>query len=595
MKKIFILFLVMVMAVSFVGCSKGTDVDTIASVDNQIKDGTYQGKGKGKGGEISLELTIKDDVITEIKVLEQNETPGYDNAMETLIEDIIATNSIDVDVVSGCTFTSNGFKEAIEDALSNANATAAMLKKIDVAESSEEKKDVEEDYDVVIVGAGGAGLSAAIEAKMAGANVLVLEKMPMAGGNTLLSGGEYAAPNNWLQEKEGIEDSVDIFIEDMLKGGDNVGNPELVRVVAENALDGAEWLRDVVGVTWEEDLMFFGGHSIKRSLIPLEASGKEIITKQLAKAESLDIPILLNTRATSLIVDSEGKVIGVNAESDDTNYTFNTNKSVIIASGGFGSNLEMRVKYNPEIDETILSTNSTGSTGDGITMVEEIGGDLVGMEHIQTYPVCDPIEGTLLYFGDSRLYGHAILVNKEGKRFVEELERRDVISMAIKDQTGHVAYQLIDQRGFEESKLEANHKDEMDYLLENELLVKADSLEEVANFYEIDVAELQETVNRYNEYVEVGKDEEFNKRLMTNKIEEGPYYLMKAAPAVHHTMGGIKINTQAQVLDKDNNIIEGLYAAGEVTGGIHGTNRLGSDAIADITVFGRIAGKNAAK
>lgn len=593
MKKILIAFLVMVMAISFVGCRGKVDMNT--SGDNLINDGTYKGKGTGKGGEISLELMIKDDIITEIKVLGQNETPGYDNAMNTLIENIIATNSIDVDGVSGCTFTSNGFMEAIEDALSNANATATMLKKIDVVKGSDEKKEVEEDYDVVIVGAGGAGLSAAIEAKIAGANVVVLEKMPMAGGNTLLSGGEYAAPNNWLQEKEGIEDNVDIFIEDMLKGGDNVGNPELVRVVAENALEGAEWLRDVVGVTWEDELMFFGGHSIKRSLIPLDASGKEIITKQLAKAESLDIPILLNTKATDLILDSEGKVIGVNAESEDTNYTFNTNKSVIIASGGFGSNLEMRVKYNPEIDETILSTNSTGSTGDGITMVEAIGGNLVGMEHIQTYPVCDPLVGTLLYFGDSRLYGHAILVNKEGKRFVEELERRDVISMAIKEQTGHVAYQLIDQKGFEESKLEENHKGEMDYLLENDLLVKADTLEEVASFFGIDVEELQGTVNRYNEYVKVGKDEEFNKRLMTNKIEVGPYYLMKAAPAVHHTMGGIKINKEAQVLDKDNNIIEGLYAAGEVTGGIHGTNRLGSDAIADITVFGRIAGKNSAK
>lgn len=589
MKKVLIILLAMIMAVGVVGCGNGGKVDTL------IKDGTYKGEGTGKGGDISLELTIKDNTITAIKVLKQSETPGFDNAMDTLTKSIIATNSIDVDVVSGCTLTSNGFIEAVKDALSKAGATANMLKKIEVADNTGAKKDIEETHDVVIIGAGGAGLSAAIEAKMAGADVIVLEKMPMVGGNTLLSGGEYAAPNNWLQKKQGIDDSTDIFMKDMLKGGDNVNNPELVRVVAENALDGAEWLRDEVGVTWEDELMFFGGHSIMRSLIPLEASGKEIIKKQLAKAESLDIPIFLNTKATTLITDSEGKVIGVNAENDDTNYIFNTNKSVVIASGGFGSNVEMRVKYNPKIDETILSTNSTGSTGDGITMVEAIGADLVGMEHIQTYPVCDPLIGTLLYFGDSRLYGHAILVNEEGKRFVEELERRDVISMAIKEQTGHVAYQLIDQKGFEESNLEENHKDEMDYLFNNDLLVKADTLEEAAKFYGIDAVELQATVGRYNEYVVAGKDKEFNKRLMTNKIEAGPYYIMKAAPAVHHTMGGIKINTEAQVLDKDNKVIEGLFAAGEVTGGVHGTNRLGSNAVADIIVFGRIAGKNSAK
>lgn len=595
MKKILIVLLAMVMVMGIIGCSNETNVGPSSSGENLINDGTYKGEGTGKGGTIALELSIEGDTITTIKVLEHNETEGFDNAMETLTENIIATNSIDVDVVSGCTLTSNGFMEAVNDALSKAGATADMLKKVKVADKTDTKKDIEETYDVVVIGAGGAGLSAAIEAKMAGADVIVLEKMPMAGGNTLLSGGEYAAPNNWLQKEQGIDDSIEAFIEDTLVGGDNINNPELVRVVAENALDGAEWLRDEVGVIFEDELMFFGGHSIMRSLIPLEATGKEIIKKQLAKAESLDIPILLNTKATGLITDSNGKVIGVDAEGEDANYTFNTNKSVVIASGGFGSNVEMRVKHNPDIDETILSTNSTGSTGDGIVMAENVGADLVGMEHIQTYPVCDPIIGTLLYFGDSRLYGHAILVNKEGERFVEELERRDVISMAIKEQTGNVAYQLIDQKGFEESNLEQNHKQEMEYLLANDLLVKADTLEEVAKFYGINESELQATVDRYNKYVESGKDEEFNKRLMTNKIETGPYYMMKAAPAVHHTMGGIKINTEAQVLDKNNNVIEGLFAAGEVTGGIHGTNRLGSNAIADITVFGRIAGKNSAK
>lgn len=228
-------------------------------------------------------------------------------------------------------------------------------------------------------------------------------------------------------------------------------------------------------------------------------------------------------------------------------------------------------------------------------MAEEVGADLVGMEHIQTYPICDPLSGTLLYFDDARLYGHTVIVNKEGKRFVEELGRRDEMSMAIKHQTGSVCYELLDQKGFDASNLQENHGPEIEYLFENDLLVKADTLEEAAAFFDIDAEELKTTVENYNSYVKDGKDPEFNKRSLPSTIDTAPYYILKAVPAVHHTMGGIKINTNAQVIDQDGNAIEGLFAAGEVTGGVHGKNRLGSNAIADITVFGRIAGQNAAK
>ncbi|GAA0729376.1 urocanate reductase [Clostridium malenominatum] len=595
MKKFLAILLAMTMLIGLVGCSNAKQTQGDKATTTAIKDGKYKGEGKGKGGAISVEVTIENDTITDIKVLNQKETPGYETAMNTLTKNIISTNSVDVDIVSGCTLTSKGFLEAVNAALTAAGAKADMLKKLQASGTTGTKKEVNENHDIVIIGAGGAGLSAAIEAKKAGADVIVLEKMPMAGGNTLISGAEYAAPNNWIQKKEGIKDSTDQFMKDILKGGDNKNNPELVKVVAENALAGAEWLRDEVGVIWEDQMMFFGGHSVKRSLIPLGANGKEIIRKQVAKAESLNIPILYNTTAKALFTDTKGKVVGVQAEGEDKNYTFNTKKAVIIASGGFGSNIEMRVKYDPKMDKNVLSTNTVGSTGDGIVMAEKIGAALEGMEYIQTYPICDPLTGTLLYFGDARMYGHTIMVNKEGKRFVEELERRDVISMAIKEQTGHVAYQILDQKGLEESNLEEHHGPEIDYLYKNKLLVKADTLEEAAKFFDINAKELKGSVDRYNGYVKAGKDLEFNKRSMPSTIEKGPFYILKAAPAVHHTMGGIKINTKAQAINKDGKVIEGLYAAGEVTGGIHGTNRLGSNALADITVFGRIAGQNAAK
>ncbi len=599
MKKLLSLLLVILLAISLVGCNTPVNSENgkkeAPKEETKIKDGVYEGTGLGKGGEIKVSVNIKGDAITEIKTLSHNETSGFDTAIDTLAEKMISLNSTDVDIVSGCTLTSKGFTEAVNAALTSAGATADMLKKTDSGQKNEAKKDIVESHDIVIIGAGGAGLTAAIEAKAAGADVIVLEKMPMAGGNTLISGAEYAAANNWIQKKEGIEDSAELHIQDTLKGGDNLAKEELVRIMAENALAGAEWLRDEVGVIWEDELMFFGGHSVKRSLIPLGASGREIITKLAAKAEKMDIPVLLNTKATSLITDSNGKVVGVKAEGEDANYTFNTSKAVIIASGGFGSNVEMRVKYNPDIDGSILSTNTTGSTGDGIVMAEDIGANLLGMEYIQTYPICDPLTGTLLYYDDARLYGHTVIVNKEGKRFVEELGRRDVMSMAIKAQTGSVCYELLDQNGFVASKLQENHGPELDYLYRNDLLVKADTLDKAAEFFGIDAAELKSTVDKYNSYVEEGKDPEFNKRSLPSKVEVGPFYILKAAPAVHHTMGGIEINENAQVLNKDGKIIEGLYAAGEVTGGIQGSNRLGSNALADITVFGRIAGQNAAK
>lgn len=556
-----------------------------------IPDGTYEGEGTGKGGTIKVELTIKDSEITDIKVLEHQETPGYADAMDKLRETMIATNQIDVDMVSGATLSSTGFLQAVNNAFEKTGAASDLLV-AKAAAASEEKAD-HYDADVIVVGAGGAGLSAAITAAEDGAKVIVVEKMNNTGGNTLISGGEMAAPGNWLQEGEGIEDSADQFYEDILAGGDNENDPELVRVLADNAMDAAIWLRDDVKVQFEDYMLFFGGHSVKRSLVPLNASGVELIEKLQAKAESLGVEIHTNTAAVEL-VQTEGKVTAVKARSDGQDITYNASKGVILATGGFGSNLEMRIANNPDMDEKILSTNSVGSTGDGIVMAEALGAQTVDMQYIQTYPTCDPETGTLLYVGDVRLEGRAILVNLEGKRFVEELERRDVISMAVKAQTGGVSYMFWDEASMQASGVNASHKKEYDNLIERGILVKADTVEEAAAHFGIDAKELQATIDRYNQYCADGKDLEFNKRGELTAFGEGPYYIMKTTPAIHHTMGGLKINTKAQVLTTENEVIPGLYAAGEVTGDIHGTNRLGSDAIADITVFGRIAGHNAA-
>lgn len=569
---------------------------SISAFGVEFKEGTYVGEAKGYRGEVKVEVKTSKNKIEEVKVIKNTDTPIIsESAAKKVPEQIVKYQSLRVDGVSGATGTSRALTSAVRNALKNSGADLKELNKKPVIEAKKLVKETQ-NKDVVVIGAGGAGLVAAIEAKNNGAkNVIVLEKMAFAGGNTLISGGEYAAPNNWVQVKKGLKDSNDAFYNDILKGGDNEGDPKLVRVLADNALSGAEWLKDYINMTFEDRQMFFGGHSVERSLVPQGATGVEMISKLFAKAEELNIPVLYETPATELMVD-KGRVTGVKAVSEDKEYTFLAKDGVILATGGFGSNLEMRVKYNKDVDENILSTNTVGITGDGITMAEKIGAQLEDMPFIQTYPTCDPISGALLYFGDVRLVGGSILVNQEGKRFVEELERRDVISMAIKNQTGNAAYQFCDEAQVKLSGVAEHHADEVNYLFNNKLLVKADTIKEAADFFGIDAAELEKTVAKYNQYAKDGKDLEFNKRGKLTPFEaKGPFYIMKAVPAVHHTMGGVKIDENARVINTKGEVIKGLYGAGEVTGDIHGTNRLGSDAIADITVFGRIAGQNVVK
>ena len=569
---------------------------SISAFGVEFKEGTYIGEAKGYRGEVKVEVKTSKNKIEKVKVIKNTDTPIIsESAAKKVPEQIVKYQSLRVDGVSGATGTSRALTSAVRNALKNSGADLKELNKKPVIEAKKLAKETQ-NKDVVVVGAGGAGLVAAIEAKNNGAqNVIVIEKMAFAGGNTLISGGEYAAPNNWVQVKKGLKDSNDTFYNDILKGGDHDGYPKLVRVLADNALSGSEWLKDYINMTFEDRQMFFGGHSVERSLVPQGATGVEMISKLLAKAEELNIPILYETPATELIVD-KGRVTGVKAVDEDKEYTFLAKNGVILATGGFGSNLEMRVKYNKDVDENILSTNTVGITGDGITMAEKIGAQLEDMPFIQTYPTCDPISGALLYFGDVRLIGGSILINQEGKRFVEELERRDVISMAIKNQTGNAAYQFCDEVQVKISGVAEHHEDEMNYLFNNKLLVKADTIKEAADFFGIDAAELEKTVAKYNQYAKDGKDLEFNKRGKLTPFEaKGPFYIMKAVPAVHHTMGGVKIDENARVINTKGEVIKGLYGAGEVTGDIHGTNRLGSDAIADITVFGRIAGQNVVK
>lgn len=574
--------LMLVVAVLITGCQQSADTTDGVT-------GTFEGVGEGYGGPITLEVELKDSQIEKVTVKEHSETENLGaDALETLTARSAEDQVAKFEAIAGATVTTNGYNEALADALEKAG-----LKPSDFGVAKEETAGEAEDLetDVLVIGAGGAGYSAAITAKEAGAEVLLIEKLPMVGGNTLISGGEYAAPNNWIQERDGIEDSVELFIEDVEEAG---GDADLIKVMADNALAGAEWLRDDVGVEWNEELMHFGGHTAMRSVIPAGQSGVELINKFKQKAEDLGIETLVEHDAKELLTDDEGKVIGAKVETPQGEIKVAA-KSVIITTGGFGANEDMTHEYDNEIDEYVLSTNSPGAQGDGILMAEALGAQTVDMEYIQLYPVCDVETGNLLYTGDTRMATGALLVNKEGKRFVEELDTRRAISLAIKDQTDHVAYQIWDEKSAVESGVMEDHAQEAKSLMDRGLMVKADTLEEAAEFFDIDAVELQKTLDNFNENSLKGEDPEFNLRKLGFTVDEGPFYIIKAAPAVHHTMGGLKIDTDTHVLGEGDTPIANLYAAGEVTGGIHGDNRLGSVAITDIVVFGRIAGENAAK
>jgi urocanate reductase len=557
---------------------------------------TTQGTGVGKHGDVTVAVTFDSGKIKDIKIVKQQENPVLAAKVFTdLKQHVIDTNSVQLDAISGATFSSKGFLDAVADAAKKAGVT---LSKADKKAIKKVVKALpkESSYDVVVIGAGGAGFSAAIEAKNAGANVVLLEKMPAVGGNSLISGAEMNAAKNWVQPKLGInDDSPELHAEDTYKGGDMKGDMNVIKVMTHNALDAAKWCRDYLGVRFEDDnLFFFGGHSRKRALIPIGHTGTEFITKFQAKADELGIPVITNMKAEELIKDKSGRVVGVKATMNGASYTFNAKGGVVLATGGFGANPEMVKKYNPKIDERFKTTDAPGTTGEALYMAERAGAQLVNMGYIQTYPICDPISGVIELIADARFDG-AIMLNQEGKRFVEELQRRDVLSEAILKQTGGYCWVLWNDKIGSISNTVKEHPTEYEAFTKQGIMATCDDLKCVADFTKIPFDSLKGTVNRVSSMTGKGNDKDFNHRSGLVDMTQGKYYVIKAVPSVHHTMGGVRINEKAQALTAEGKAIPGLWAAGEVTGVTHGTNRLGGNAYTDIIVFGRIAGKAAAE
>lgn len=595
-KSVVLIVFTLVIAMLITACGSKPETKEPTADGGALKDGTYTSTFAGHNGDITLSATISDGKITEFNAVESSETKGLgEDAINLMTTAMVSGNTFSVDGVTSATVTSNAVKKIAENIAKEAGATDEDIKNMTVAtihtplDSSNTYN-----YDVVVVGAGGAGLSAAITAKQGGANVAIIEKNGFVGGNTMVSGGGLNVAGSDLQQSKDIEDSVEKFTEDTLKGGDEKNNADLVAVMTSNSLGAYEWLKNDIGVKFIQDrVQQFGGHSVPRAAIPEGNHGFGLTTPLLKKALELGVEVFYDSKAVSLI-EKDGAVTGVKVENNGNEIDFNASKGVVLATGGFGANVEMREKYNPDYGDKYKTTCLKSSLGEGIEMAEKVGAKLVDMEYIQVYPTCNPNTGIISYVANSRFDG-AILVNQEGKRFINESDRRDVISQAILAQTDGIAYLVWGEEIESVGKMTEMHQVEFDQMANAKLISKTDSLKDGAAAFNIDEKTLTEEIAKFNTYVDGENDPEFNKTGSFRKIENGPFYIQKVTPATHHTMGGVAIDNNARVLNSQDQPIPGLFAAGEVVGGIHGTNRLGGNAITDIIVFGRIAGEQVLK
>ena len=560
----------------------------VGSVSAEESKVTATGTALGIDGAVVVQVEADAETIYSVEVLEQNETPGIGSvAVEQLPGAIVEANSILVDDIASATVTSTAIKEGVRAAIAAAGLDPAVF------EVEPEVVDVEKtaetlDCDVVIVGAGGAGLTAAVRATQEGAKVLVLEKMPMIGGNSLKASGGMNCADTKFQAALDITDSgVEEFIEDTMNGGHQLNDPDLVRTMAENSSEAVDWL-ETIGAPLPK-VAATGGTTHKYLHSPEDGSpvGSYLIEKLGEEADRLGIEIMLNTKATEILME-DGTAVGVKAEDSEHEYTVNA-KAVIIAAGGFGANFDLMCSFDPSLANAV-TTNQPGATGDGILMAEAVGAATVDMDQIQLHPTVYQ-ETSMLVSEKMRSLG-SILVNQEGKRFTNDLATRDAVSAAELEQTGGYAYIIFDQNLVDQNKSAQEY-------IDLGMASQGETYEELAANMGLEgdaINAFVETMDVWNQAVADGEDKEFGRNNgMDADLSTAPFYAIKIAPGIHHTMGGIKIDTEAEVISTEGEVIPGLFAAGETTGGVHGGNRIGGNAVCDFVVFGRIAGLQAAE
>ena len=624
-KSVSALAMAAVIAVSLFGYGCGAKSASTSS-DAGVS-GDFTATAKGFGGDVSVTLTLTDSAITGCTAEGKDETEGVGSqAIAKMPGEIAESGSIAVDGVSGATITSTAIKEAAAAAL-----TAAGLNPDDYKTAVENNATAEDstvDADVVVVGAGGAGMTAAITAAAEGKSVVILESQSMVGGNSVrATGGMNAGKTVYQDENEfgesaGVEktlktaaekyadnetitalaktvseqwaayqanptgyfDSVELMELDTMIGGKGINDPELVETLCANSADAIDWL-DEHGITLH-NVSSFGGASVKRIHRPVNAEGKTVsvgsymIPLLEENCEKAGVKMMLDTTATEILTDANGAAVGVKATGASGETVTVNAKAVVLATGGFGANLDMVVKYKPEL-KGFMTTNAPGIQGQGIEMAQAIGAATVDMDQIQIHPTVETNTAALITEG---LRGDgAILINEEGQRFIDEVGTRDVVSAAEIAQTGSYSWLVVDQAMADASSVIQGY-------IKKGYTVTGSTYEELGKAMGVDAAAFAETMEKWNGCVEAKNDPDFGRTSFANPLNTAPYYAVKVTAGVHHTMGGLKINANTEVLNEKGEVIPGLFAAGEVTGGVHGANRLGGNAVADFTVFGRIAG-----
>lgn len=574
MKKIFCSIALIFLLTAGIGCENQRNTSQ-QSEETLMQDGEYEGLGEGRSGMIKLVIIVKNHIITAIRILSQSESKFAQPAEQQIIDQVLEKQTIEgVDAVSGATLTSRGMLSAIGMAI---DASKGVYQE-DVTYS-------DTSCDVVVVGAGGAGLAAAIQAASMGAQVIVLEKQGIIGGNTNYSTGGLNAANTSVQHTLGIKDSIESHFYDTMSGGYYLNDSVLVSTLVNKAAGSVDWLISL-GADMS-DVGKMAGSSQKRTHRPKggAAIGPHIMAILSKAVQAENISIRTRNTVTALI-EEDGKVAGVKVNTSKGSYDIQA-KSVIIATGGFGANLALVEQYRPEF-KALDTSNHPGATGDAFTWVEHMDVPLVQMDQIQIHPTGE--RNTHLLITEAIRGNGAIMVNREGERFVNEMLTRDKLSNAILAQTGKSAVIVFDQCVRESLAAIENYS-------QQGLLTAANSIPELAQALNLPVSAFVATLEAYQSYQIAGKDQDFGRLAeeMPCPLNNPPYYAIEVEPVLHHTMGGIKINSDAQVVNQEGKPVPGLYAAGEVTGGVHGGNRLGGNAVADIIVFGQIARTSAVK
>ena len=693
--------LVIITALVLLSCSSCNRINdnSIHNGDNNNKSdrqSIYHGTAMGYNDLIDVDVTLDGGKILDVKVTNHSETPGIGGELKdidgkvisnggespiTLIPKLmVANNSINIDTVTGATVTCYGIEHAVVDAMVKAGlrvdaVSSATEENIDYENSNElvlpesTKKELEkylervhfdiknEDTvtDVVVIGGGGAGLTSAISAAKNVANVIIVEKNGEIGGNTLVCGAIYNAPDKKLQEKllmmndekmqivetalneepindehkelqdkvrtefekfkvlnnqldggAGVFDSENWFALQTYNGGDKIGNLKLIETFANNAFKTLELLK-VMGFKIYDTISQGAGALWERTHTSVMPMGTGIISTLLNEIKKYDnIKILTHVEAKEILINDNKEIIGVKCIDKNRNeFTISTNKGVVIATGGFSANKNMLNEYNTkwkDLESATTTNRETSSTGSGIEMGIAVGAGTVDMSQIQLLYLGNVKNGKLTRYPkrDVNAVDEIIFIDKNGKRFVNEGDRRDVISERILNLDENFFYILESGDGDDYVDIYSNDFESADgfslkYLIDNEYIYVGDTIDELCEKIKVPVANLKATIEDFNRCVDGEKKDDFGRTLYSTKLTKGPYVATPRKVSVHHTMGGLRINEKAQVLDTNNNVIKGLYAAGEVTGGIHGANRLGGNAVADITIFGTIAGENIVK